>query len=404
MPSLLVARPGFRRLWMAGATSLVGDWLSFVAVGMLALDRGGGPLDLALVLAAHALPAALLSPVWGAVVDRFDRRRLLVLADAAAGLVTIGMAAAAAAGWLGAVQMLLLARSALTAVVPPAESAALRHVVAPDELGRANAILAGTWSVAFVLGMALGGAVATLGPALAILLDAATFLAAAGLHALLPALPVEQGRALPLPALLAGVPADTAEALREAARRPALLRAVLGKTPVALAGGAGWLALNLVSASAAPFGSAALSFGLLQAVRGAGTGIGPAGATWLVRRGASAERLAVAASLAAYAGIAALAVARSPAALVIVSLVWGVGTGTNWVLAHTALQRESGDAVIGRLAAFDELLVTVAMVASAFAGAWITTHTGVAAGAVGGAAIGGAGSLLVLAITRPGRG
>lgn len=165
MRSLLARRPSFRRLWLAGATSLVGDWLSFVAVGMLAMDGGGGgALALAVVLAAHLLPAALLSPVWGAVVDRFDRRRLLVGADLAASVVTLGMVGAAAAGWLGALQLLLLARSAISAIVPPAETAALRHVVAPDELAPANAILAGTWSVAYVLGMALGGVAATLGP------------------------------------------------------------------------------------------------------------------------------------------------------------------------------------------------------------------------------------------------
>src|SRR5205823_2450338 len=44
----------FRRLWAAGAVSLVGDWLSFVAVAILALSSGGGAFALALVFAAHA--------------------------------------------------------------------------------------------------------------------------------------------------------------------------------------------------------------------------------------------------------------------------------------------------------------------------------------------------------------
>jgi MFS family permease len=259
MLALLARRPAFRTLWLAGTISLVGDWLSFVAIGTLALTAGDRPVGLALVLAAHAVPAALVSPVWGAVVDRFDRRRLLVLADLGAGLLTLAMAELAVAGHLGAVQALLLVRSALTAIVPPAESAALRHVVEPGELGGANTVLAGTWSLTFVAGMALGGVFATLGPGLAIALDGVTFLIAAGVHARLPALPAAPGRARRIGAVLTAVPADTLQALRTAQARPALLGALLGKTPVALAGGAGWLVLNLVAAAERPFGSAALS-------------------------------------------------------------------------------------------------------------------------------------------------
>jgi MFS family permease len=103
---------GFRRLWAAGAVSLCGDWLSFVAISSLALTGGGGPMALAVVFAAHALPGALLAPVAGALVDRFDRRTVLIAIDVLAALVTAAMAAAAAAGALPAVPLLLLARSA----------------------------------------------------------------------------------------------------------------------------------------------------------------------------------------------------------------------------------------------------------------------------------------------------
>ena len=71
--------------------SLVGDWLSLVAVATLAQASGGGAFALALVFAAHALPGALLAPVAGAIVDGFDRRRVLVAADAVASLITVAM-------------------------------------------------------------------------------------------------------------------------------------------------------------------------------------------------------------------------------------------------------------------------------------------------------------------------
>ena len=400
--TLLRRHPAFRRLWAAAAISQLGDWLSFVAVSVLALASGGGALGLAVVFAAHALPGALLSPVAGALVDRVDRRRVLLAADGVAAALTVAMAVAAAAGAFTAVQLLLLARSAVSAIMPAAESAVVRRLVAPDELVPANALLAATWSIAYVAGMALGGVAALLGPALALLVDAATFVVAAAVHARLPPIPVDPERRADLLAIVRATPRDTAIALRVAADHRPLLAAVLGKAPLGLAAGAAWVALNLIGATAQPFGAAALSFGILQAIRGAGTGIGPA-AAWLARRGARETSLDRAARASMLIAVAGLAVTRDPLGLAAVALVWGVGTGTNWVLAHTALQRHATDAVIGRLAAFDELLVTVAMVVSAFAGAVVADAAGAGAAALTGVALGVLGlSAAAAVVTRAG--
>ena len=395
--SVLSRHPAFRRLWAAGAVSLVGDWLSFVAVAVLAVQGGGGAYGLALVFAAHALPGALLSPVAGALVDGADRRRVLIAADLAAAAITIAMTIAAAGGALVAIAPLLLVRSAVVALVPPGESAAVRVLVPERELLPANAILAATWSVAYVAGMALGGAAALLGPALALALDAASFAIAAAIHATLPAMPAPAQRRS-LAAIVRETPRDTAAALRVAAARPPLLRAVLAKAPLGLAGGAAWVALNLIAADAQPFGAAALSYGVLQAIRGAGTGIGPAISARIARACVAQRALQTAAVALALVAIPALAAAHGALALALVCLAWGTGTGANWVLAHTALQREASDAVIGRLAAFDELLVVAAMVVSAFAGAAAIDAFGLGAAPPLGAALGLAGVVAALAI------
>lgn len=352
------------------------------------MESGGGALGLAAVLAAHSLPGAVLAPVAGAIVDRFDRRRVLVVADSAAALITLGMAAAAALGWLATLQLLLLMRSGVVALVPPGESAAVRHVVGADDLVPANAILAGTWSVAYVSGMALGGLLATIGPTFALALDAVTFALAAGVHAMLPRIPVAPGRSATPWAVLRAVPGDMRTALVHAAAYRPLLAAVLGKVPVALAAGAGWIALNWIGVTARPFGAAALSFGVLQAVRGVGTGVGPAAAAWLVQRGVSEAHLRMAAYGATLTAIAALSVVREPIWLLTASFIWGLGSGTNWVLVHAALQRHATDAIIGRLAAVDELMVSFGMVASAWVGAYAIGAGGIRAAAVVGVLLG----------------
>jgi MFS family permease len=210
--ALIHRNAAFRRLWAAGAVSLVGDWLSFVAVATLALGSGGGAFALALVFAAHALPGALLAPIAGAIVDGFDRRRVLIVADLLAAIATLAMMAAALAGATFVIPLLLLVRSAIVALVPPGESAAVRGLVAEDELLSANSLLASTWSVAYVVGMALGGVATLLGAAIALALDAASFAIAAALHARLPPLPMPARRRT-LVMVMRDVPADTAAAL-----------------------------------------------------------------------------------------------------------------------------------------------------------------------------------------------
>ncbi len=378
MSSPFLRNRAFRRLWAAGAVSLVGDWLSLVAVATLAVAGGGGAFALALVFAAHALPGALLAPVAGAIVDSFDRRRVLVAADAAAAVVTVAMVVAALSRQPYLIAALLLVRSAITALVIPGEAAAIRYLVDTDDLMPANALLAATWSISFVVGMALGGVAAMLGPALALGLDAASFAGAAMLHGTLPAMAVSGSRRSLLQ-VVRETPRDTLVALRAAAAKPALLVAVLGKAPLAFAGGAGWVSLNLIAADAAPFGAAALSFGLLQAIRGAGTGIGPVLASRLVRR-IPEPRLQAISVVTTLAALPCLAITRSPLGLSVAVLLWGIGVGSNWVLSHTALQRHSELEVLGRLAAFDELLVAGAMVASAFIGAAAIESFGLAGG------------------------
>jgi MFS family permease len=366
MLALIRRRPAFRRLWMAGALSQIGDWLGFVAVSLLAFDQGGGALELALVFAVHQVPRALLTPLAGVVTDRFDRRRLLLAVPLVEAMLTLGMALGAARGALPLVQVLVLMRSAATAFMVPAEIAAVRHTVEPDELLPANAILSGTWSVCYVAGMALGGVIAVLGPAPAIVIDACSFLLAAALLRGLPPMRVSQeapaSRARPVEVITA-MPRDLWTALSHALPRPRLLRSLFAKSPVALAGGAGWIVLNIVANRERPFVSAAISLGVLQAVRGAGTGLGPGFISLLperLRTSWAVEHIVV---LLAFAGIALFPVFHAvPVLLAAMALLWGTGTGSNWVLSSAALQRHAPDAMIGRLASIDDLAVTLTMV------------------------------------------
>jgi hypothetical protein len=57
--------------------------------------------------------------------------------------------------------------------------------------------------------------------------------------------------------------------------------------------------------------------------------------------------------------------------LLVITLLWGMGTGTNWVLSSANLQRLAPDEMIGRLASIDELWTTACLVIGAILAAWL---------------------------------
>jgi MFS family permease len=361
--SLLRRHRHFRSLWLADFISGIGDWFSLVAVctlGSAAARDEGSALVLATVLASHMLPQAVLAPLAGWLADRLDRQRVLLSANLIQGALTMAMVVAAAVHSFAAVQVLLLVRSSVSALREPAAGAALPRLVPSGELATANALGAATWSVTFVVGMALGGLAAEIGPAFALAADALSFFFASALVARLPALKAipRQPRRL-VPMLLE----DVREAVRALHDRD-LFAATFAKAPVSLAAGAAWMALNLVAHDRAFAGRAAATLGFLQAARGIGTGVGPFVARVLAGR--FGERALLHASAAAV-GIAAIALstAEGPLGALLSVLLWGMGGGAVWVLTMTGIQRHSADAVRGRMLAVDTFGFAIGMSASA---------------------------------------
>lgn len=350
--TLLRRRPGFRLLWAGDVISLLGDWLSYIAISLLALEQGGGAIALAVVFAAHVMPEAAIAPFAGVFADRYERRSLLVGARLLQAAIMLGMVAAAAANSLLLVQLLLLLRTVVGAFTYPAKNAAIGELVAEDELVDANALDSTTWSVAFALGTALGGVIAIAGPVLALALDALTFVAAAVVFSRLP-------RMDPTAAQSHNFRAELRAAAGHALARPELLRAVLAKAPIAAAFAGGWLLLNLSALELeAEWASAALVIGLLQAARGVGCGVGPLLARPLVTRGVSASTLLRWSGGLSLIGVAAFALVGSFPGMLMAGFVWGCGSGGNWVFSCSEIQRLAPREMLGRLSAADQLAFT----------------------------------------------
>lgn len=173
----VLAIPAFRSLWLANMLASFGDALSSVALPLLAYAITGSAQLASQVFVARLLPTIILSPISGTLVDRFDRRRLMLATDVIRAAL-VAMIPFATTGWqLGLLAALV---SANNAVSLPAGLASVPAVVPPSQLVSALSLNQVGGSVIRVVGPALGAAIIGFaGPRPAFLLQAVCFLVAA---------------------------------------------------------------------------------------------------------------------------------------------------------------------------------------------------------------------------------
>ncbi|HST86239.1 MAG TPA: MFS transporter [Kineosporiaceae bacterium] len=179
----------YTRLWTANVVSNIGDGCSLVAFPWLASTLTRDPLLISGALVASRLPWGLFSLFVGVVVDRFDRRYVIVIANLVRGLVMAGLAAFLIADALSiwALYAFILVLGAFEVLADTASGALLPRIVPPEQLESANGRLWSAQSAANnILGPPLGGALLALGLAVPFFVDAASFLLSAGLLLLLP--------------------------------------------------------------------------------------------------------------------------------------------------------------------------------------------------------------------------
>src|ERR687896_2528980 len=93
----------FSLLWFGGVLSVVGDYFLFVALPFFVYERTGSALATGAMFVAETLPRLLFGSVAGVFVDRWDRKRTMVLADLSRALILLPLLLVAAGGALALV-------------------------------------------------------------------------------------------------------------------------------------------------------------------------------------------------------------------------------------------------------------------------------------------------------------
>jgi predicted MFS family arabinose efflux permease len=156
-----------------------GDWLLSVGLTYSVYAVTGSTLASAMTMLAAFLPQVLLGTVAGVFVDRWDRRRTMIITNLllAAGLAPLVLVDTTAHVWV--VYVVLVGQSVVEVFFAPAEQALLPRLVSDDDLVTANALNGQVRELARLGGAALGGVAAAAGGVTAVaLLDALSFLLA----------------------------------------------------------------------------------------------------------------------------------------------------------------------------------------------------------------------------------
>ena len=173
----------FAIIWLGQVVSLVGSGLTSFALGVWVFERTGSATEFALIGLAAVLPRVLLSPLAGAIVDRWDRRRVMIAADLGAGLSTLLVILLLAMGRLELwhIYVLTLASAAFGTVQWPAFMAVITLLIPQKNLGRANGMVQFGQASSEILSPALAGVLmGPIGLEGVILIDVVTFVFAVG--------------------------------------------------------------------------------------------------------------------------------------------------------------------------------------------------------------------------------
>lgn len=386
--SALLRDKSYRSLLWAALTSGFGDWIGLFAIIALTENLEGatraGALSVAFVMAARVLPTLGLGPIAGVLVDRWDRKRTMVVTDIVRGVVMIGVA------FVGDAFQLIVATFVVevaSTLFIPAKDAIVPNIVPKERLVQANQLaLIATYGTlplgALLFAVTVGvteanvttGLLAERPVVVPILINAATFILSSfyirGIR-LRPELaeprervPAEQRK---------GALQELREGFAFIVSKP-LIRALVGGVMAAFVAAGFVISLGKFFVTIVNAGDA--GFGVLAFAVGVGLIVG------LISAGPLAGRIAKERLFAPGIGIAGLGLvvtALMPALgyALVPAAVMGAGSGLAFVTGYTLLQEHSEDSVRGRTFAAFNTGVRLALFASLFVGPLLIVGLGV---------------------------
>ena len=348
---LIRTNHNFRNLWYGQIISLLGDWFDLIASAALVglLTKSG--LAVGSLFVVRMLAPFLISPLAGVVADRYNRKQVLILTDLSRAVVVLGFLFVRDAKHLWLLYVLTALQLGISGFFFPARNAILPDIAEPHEMGAANALSSATWSVMLAMGAALGGLASGLwGIYPAFVIDSVSFL--------LSAFFIARVTQVATPSLASADKTIGAalqqyiDGLRYLGRQSDVLVITLHKAVNALILSAGFQVLQVAIAQKLfVIGEGGgISLGLMFAVSGIGTGVGPMIARWITGDDPKSLRWAITVGyLIAGLGLVLTAPLFSFGGVLLGTLLRALGGGVVWVFSTQLLLQVVPNQILGRI-------------------------------------------------------
>ena len=411
-PSRSVFRaPGFTRLWLAQVVSSLGDWIGLIAILALATKVSSSGTGVGLVMVARMLPGFLLAPLGGALVDRWNRKVVMVTCDIGRACLLVLLPFFANLPGLVIISFLIEVQTLLWG---PAKDASVPNIVRdPEQLASANSLSLVAAYATFPLGAVifaslsgvangLGGIHALAGfgfddkQSLAIWVDALTFVCSAILISGL-VLPGARRRESKERIQVTQTFRDVLDGLKFIRSDP-LVRGVMIGLAGGLIGGGAVIPLGPVLATSV-LGGGSGTFGLLMTTLGLGAATGVVSLILFQRRRKLPnEQVFTVAVIATGASLIATASVSTLAPALFLTAAFGATAGSAYVIGFTLLQEHVSDELRGRTFATLYTIVRLALLLSLTIGPFVAS----ALGAISDHWVGGDVALGSVTISLPG--
>lgn len=359
--ALLRNNRSFRYLWSGQIASLLGDWFNLIASASLIAELSESGLAIGGLFVVRMLAQLLVSPFAGVAADRYNRKRILIVADITRAITVCGFLLVREPQHLWFLYTLTAIQLGISGFFFPTRNAILPELVSPRELGAANALSSATWSVMLALGAALGGLAAGIwGNQPAFVIDALSFVVSAVILAQISYRPASD--AVSADRTVSAALQQYLNGLRYLRRNTDILAIALQKAAVALIISSPYQVLQVtVAEQVFVVGKGGgISLGLIFGIVGVGTGIGPIFARYFTGDKNRSLRLAIIAGyLISALGLLVGSSLSSFGLFLIGTLMRGVGVGIVWVFSTQLLLHLVPNQVRGRVFATEWAIFTL---------------------------------------------
>jgi DHA3 family macrolide efflux protein-like MFS transporter len=273
----------FARLWLGQVISAIGDYFYFLAVPILInkLTGSTAAIGLAMIL-GFALPQLLFGVPAGVLVDRWDRKRLMIVTDLLRAVLVLGGLLVHTAQTIWILYVVGFMVSVASRLFFPARSALIPALVAENELMAANGLSQLTETASLLAGPALAGfMIGWFGEGVAFVVDSASFVVSALAIVSIGTVAAQSKPAAPAPSARA-LWSELVEGLRFLLGHPVLRGIVLSFAVVHL--GVGAINVLWVPLLSRQYGVGPEGMGLVDSVQGVGMALGGLTVGWLAAR------------------------------------------------------------------------------------------------------------------------